>query len=101
MKNFFQLIISPDPFDFVDRQIILTGKLFIIMFGLLIAFFAGKFNNNLLVLLAGILLLVTIAVLYFRELASIAMDDVEWRTEAIWRYEASGTARRYQEMAEA
>lgn len=101
MKNFFRLFTSPDPFDFVGRQIQLTGKLFIVMFGFLIAFFVGKFNSNLMVVLAGILLLVAVAVLYFRELASMARDDLEVRNELLWRYEASGMARKYQETAEA
>lgn len=94
----FQLLTFPDPYDFVGRQIQLTGIFMILVFGFLIAFFSGKYNENILIALAGMVPLIVIAILYFKRLVSLARDDVEFRTEMFRRYESSGLARRYEEV---
>ena len=101
MNKLFQLLTTPDPYDFVGQQIQLTGKMMVLLFGFLLAFFAGKFNDNLLIALLGGIPIVVIAIYYYRSLKSLAIDDWEARTEYIRRFESSGIARRYQEMAEA
>jgi hypothetical protein len=98
MPTPFQLLTSPDPYDFVGRQIQLTGIFMILVFGFLIAFFSGKYNDNILIALAGMTPLIAIAVLYFKRLVSLAKDDLEFRTEMFRRYESSGLARKYEEV---